>query len=289
MQLRQAILFLFSTWLLSALPLAAQPLPSIEKKTEGLTKLDGYIPLYWDSRDGSLWLEISRFDTDFLYVTGLAAGLGSNDIGLDRGRQGDTAVVSFQRSGNKIFLVQSNENFRSTSANVAERRSVEDSFARSVLAGFTVAAETDGRVLVNATDAFVRDGFGLEGALHPGKYAVDKTRSALYLPRTKTFPKNTEIEVTLTFSRDAEQFEPGNPVQGPPRIGQGGGRASARTMACSQDPLPASLPMPAPSRCASTTRWSSCRTIISSLAASTRAPATSAIFSSITACPSASP
>ena len=227
MQLRPVTLFLFSTCVLSSVQMAAQPLPSIEKKTEGLTKLDGYVPLYWDSHDGSLWLEISRFDTDFLYVTGLAAGLGSNDIGLDRGRQGTTAVVSFQRSGNKVFLVQRNEDFRSTSPNPAERRSVEDSFARSVLAGFTVAAETDGRVLVNATDAFVRDGFGLEGALHPGKYAVDKTRSAVYLPRTKAFPKNTEIEVTLTFSRDSEPFETGFPVQGPPRIGQGGGRASA--------------------------------------------------------------
>lgn len=211
-----------------ACALAAQPsessVPTIEKKVAGMTKLDGYFPLYWDSREGALWLEIPRLNTDFLYVTGLAAGLGSNDIGLDRGQAGDTAVVYFERTGNKVFLVRRNEDFRSTSADAAERRSVEDSFAKSVLAGFPVAAESDGRVLVNATSFFVRDGYGALPAL--GKYRVDDGRSAVYLPRTKAFPKNTEIEVTLTFAKDADAFDPGFPVEGPAPIGKGGGRMS---------------------------------------------------------------
>src|SRR5689334_16169810 len=73
--------------------------PSIEKKTEHMTRLDGFFPLYWDQEDGHLWLEVSRLDNDFLYVTSLAAGLGSNDIGLDRGQPGDAAIVAFQRVG----------------------------------------------------------------------------------------------------------------------------------------------------------------------------------------------
>src|SRR5579863_9903053 len=153
-------------FLLAIVASAAASPDTIEKKTEGLTKLDGYFPLYWDQRDGTLWLEIPRFDADFLYVTGLAAGLGSNDIGLDRGQTGDTAVVYFQRTGNKAFLVRRNEDFRSTSANAAER---------------------SGRVLVNATNFFVRDGYDAVGALRPGKYHVDDSRSALYIDRTKAF------------------------------------------------------------------------------------------------------
>src|ERR1700678_901153 len=206
---------------------AAADTPSIEKKTEGMTKLNGYFSLYWDTHAGTLWLEIPRFDMDFLYVTGLAAGLGSNDIGLDRGQAGDTAVVYFQRIGPKVLLVRRNENFRSTSPNLAERLSVEDSFGKSVLQGFTVAAESNGSVLVNATDFFVRDGYGAAQALQPGKYRVDGSRSAVYLPRTKAFPKNSEIEVTLTFAREGDGgFDPGFPVQGPTAIGQGGGRRS---------------------------------------------------------------
>lgn len=228
---RRAVLSIF----VFACALGAQQhessLPAIDtiaKKVEGMTKLDGYFPLYWDRADGTLWLEIPRFNSDFLYVTGLAAGLGSNDIGLDRGQTGDTAVVYFERTGNKVFLVRRNEDFRSTSANAAERRSVEDSFAKSIIAGFPVAAESDGRVLVNATAFFVRDGYGAAGAMGSGKYHVDDGRSAVYLPRTKAFPKNTEIEVTLTFAKDAEGFDAGFPVQGPPAIGQAGGRVSLR-------------------------------------------------------------
>ena len=93
-----------------------------------------------------------------------------------------------------------NESFRSSSPNPAERKSVEDSFAKSVLWGFAVAAESNGRVLVDATDFFLRDGHGAASSL--GGYRVDRTRSAVYMPRTKAFPKNTEIEVTLTFANE---------------------------------------------------------------------------------------
>src|SRR5580698_9047035 len=131
---------------------AAGPLPKIEDRTTGMRKIDGYFPLYWDERTGSLFLEIPRFNTEFLYATGLAAGLGSNDIGLDRGAEGAGHVVSFERVGPRVMMVQGNESFRSSSTNPAERRSVEDSFAKSVLWGFTVAAESNGHVLVDASD-----------------------------------------------------------------------------------------------------------------------------------------
>src|SRR5215813_7802699 len=175
-------------------------IPSIEERTSGMTKLDGYFPVYWEERTGSLWLEIPRFDTGFLYTTGLAAGLGSNDIGLDRGQQGQGRIVSFQRVGPRVLMVQGNETFRSSSANPAERKSVEDSFAKSILFGFTVAAESNGRVLVDASDFLLRDFHGAGGALRPGPYRIDRTRSAIYMPGTKAFPKNTEIDALLTFA-----------------------------------------------------------------------------------------
>jgi hypothetical protein len=191
-----------------------------------MQKLDGFFPMYWDDRTGSLWLEIGRFDSDFLYSTGLAAGLGSNDIGLDRGQSGQGRLVYFERVGPKVLLYQHNESFRSSSQNPAERKSVEDSFAKSILWGFTVAGETNGHVLVDATDFILRDGHGASGALRPGAYRVDRARSAVYMPRTKAFPKNSEIEVTLTFANDAAGGRGGGgggPAQGPPPIGTGEG------------------------------------------------------------------
>src|ERR1035438_579791 len=101
----------------------AGPPPRIEDRTGGMQKIYGCFPLYWDERTGSLFLEIPRFDAEFLFTGGLAAGLGSNDIGLDRGAEGAGHVVSFQRIGPKVLLMQGNESFRSSSSNPAERRS----------------------------------------------------------------------------------------------------------------------------------------------------------------------
>ena len=67
----------------------------IAKKTEGMTAMPGFFPIYWDAKAGKIWLEINRWDKEFLYIGSLPAGVGSNDIGLDRGQLGDEKVVQF--------------------------------------------------------------------------------------------------------------------------------------------------------------------------------------------------
>jgi len=207
----------------------AGPIQSIDARTAGMQKIDGFYPLYWDERTGSLFVEIPKLDTDILMNTGLAAGLGSNDIGLDRGSGGGARIVSFQRVGPRVLMVQPNMSFRSSSANPLERKSVEDSFAKSVLWGFAVAGESNGHVLVDATDFLLRDVTGAANSLRPGNYRLDRTRSAFYLPRTKAFPRNSEIEMTLSFVNEGAGGRGGGgggPVQGPGPIPEnGGGRA----------------------------------------------------------------
>ncbi|MGB6900807.1 MAG: zinc-dependent metalloprotease [Candidatus Acidiferrum sp.] len=187
--------------------LDASKTPSITEKTAGAEKLPGYFNLYWDAKQGKLWLEInkSQWDKEFLYQSSLPAGMGSNDIGLDRGQLGKTAVVRFERSGPKVLLVEENLAYRAVSSDPDERRTVRDSFAESALWGFTVAAEENGDALVDATDFFLRDAHGIPETLRrekQGSYKLDPSRCAIYLPRTKNFPLNTEVEATLTFSGD---------------------------------------------------------------------------------------
>jgi hypothetical protein len=182
---------------------AAGPLSSIEEKTADLQKLDGFFPLYWDADMGQMWMEIPMLDTDVLYVSGLSAGLGSNDIGLDRGQLGGGKLVRFERVGRKILMVQPNLRFRADSDNLDEVKAVEEAFAKSIIWGFVAAAETDGRVLVDMTDFLMRDAHGVAGRLQPAQYRLDRARSAMYMERTKNFPKNTEMDVTLTFVSSA--------------------------------------------------------------------------------------
>ena len=183
-------------------------MPTITEKTAGMQKLPGYFNLYWDAKQGKLWLEIDKWGSAFLYQSGLPAGIGSNDIGLDRGQLGATRIVRFDRSGPKVLLIQENLEYRAVSSDPDERRAVHDSFAESALWGFTVAAEEKDHALVDATDFFLRDAHHVPEALRrtkQGAYRLDGTRCAIYLSQTKNFPLNTEVEATLTFTGD----EPG--------------------------------------------------------------------------------
>jgi len=197
------LFFLFPVCLTAQnLPAGRQGLSSIEDKTKDFKKFEGYINFYWDENADKIWLEINKLDTEILYVTSLPAGLGSNDIGLDRGLPGGERIVKFTKVGRKILLIQPNYNYRAVTNDASEKRAVEQSFAQSTLWGFTVEAETSDHYLVDATDFLLRDAMQVSITLRrnqQGSYSLDKSRSAIYLPRTKDFPLNSEFETTITF------------------------------------------------------------------------------------------
>lgn len=180
------------------------PVPGgIAGKTNGMAKHEGFFTFYYDDKQDRVHLVVDKLDTEFLYVESLTAGIGSNDIGLDRNQLGRERVVKFERRGNKLLLVELNYLFRANSNDAAERKAVLESFAQSVLWGFTISAEENSRLLVDATDFFLQDVHDVVGRLRgtqQGSYTLDKSRSAFYQPRTKNFPMNTEWEVTLTFT-----------------------------------------------------------------------------------------
>ncbi len=195
---------------------ASGDLPTIEEKTADMEKLDGFLPLYWDADLGQLWMEIPELDQEMIHFAGFGAGLGSNDIGLDRGALRGSRIVEFERVGRKIMMVQPNYRFRAITDNPSEVKAVRDAFARSVLWGFTAAAETDGRVLVDMTGFLIRD--ALSAGDRMGGYRLDNSRSSVYMDMTDVFPTNTELEVELTFVSGA-----GGGRGGGGRGGRGGG------------------------------------------------------------------
>lgn len=178
-------------------------MPTVEQKTEGLVRADGFLPFYWDERDGSILVEIKQMDEEFLYVHSLATGLGSNPVGLDRGQLGSEKVVRFTRVGPKVLMLERNLRFRAITENDLERQAVEQSFAQSVLWGGKIVAESKERVLIDVTSLLMSDVHGVIRTLadnDQGDYSLDEERSAVYLPRCKAFPDNTELEATLTFA-----------------------------------------------------------------------------------------
>ncbi len=143
-------------------------------------------------------------------MTSLAAGLGSNDVGLDRSKLTGTRVVRFERVGPRILMVQPNLDYRAESDNPAERLAVADAFASSVVWAFDVVAETGGRVLVDATPFVVRDAQGVAQTLRgtgQGTFSLDAKRSALVPTMLKAFPENSEMEARLTFASSSPGSE----------------------------------------------------------------------------------
>ena len=192
---------------------AQDALPPIGEKTRGMTRMEGLFDLFWEESTGSLFWEISGLDQEFLYQVSMGSGLGSNPVGIDRGQLSETNVLRPLRVGPRVLLMEPNYRFVANSDSPTEVAAVRDAFAPSVHWGFDIAAESDGSLLVDATAFFLRDARGVIETLAQsgqGRFQLDRSRSAIYLPSTKSYPENTEVEALLTFTSS----EPGSLVQG---------------------------------------------------------------------------
>ena len=182
---------------------------TIAEKTKNMELKKGFYDFYWDNSNGKIYLVVDKLNRPFLYVNSLPAGLGSNDIGLDRGQLGDSRIVYFNRVGKKIFLTQPNLDYRAVTNDKREQKAVEQSFAQSILFNFTIEAEeenatdrTMNKILIDATSFFLRDAHGVVDRIkraRQGTYTINENRSAIYIQNTKNFPKNAEFEATVTF------------------------------------------------------------------------------------------
>lgn len=184
---------------------AKEPL-SFNHFVKGKALQKGYFSFYHDRAQGKVYLQIEQFDQAFLFLSSLPYGIGSNDIGLDRGQLGATRLVQFERAGNKVFLKQLNTYYRADSDNPFEQQAIDEAFASSIIWGFPVITEigsnTSKKVLIDYTPFLLSDIHNISHALKAGKqgdFKIDVSRSALYAKRTRAFPDNTELEARVTF------------------------------------------------------------------------------------------
>ena len=176
---------------------------SVESVLQNTQEMPGFIPLHWDSEEGRLFADIIDVEGPFIYYNGLSHGVGSNDLGLDRGRLGDTYLVEFRKVGKKVFLAALNTKYTARSEDAQERRAVAEAFAESIIWGFAVVESGPDALVIDLTDFALSDATGIADLLAArgeGSFSIDESRSAIYPPKTKSFPDNTEIDATLTFA-----------------------------------------------------------------------------------------
>ncbi|GGO65631.1 zinc-dependent metalloprotease [Bowmanella pacifica] len=175
----------------------------IKDFTKGMELRQGYFDFYYQASEDKVFLLVDKIEQPFIFQSSLPRGIGSNDIGLDRGQLGETRLVQFEPFGNKLLLKQLNTYYRADSHNVAERASIDEAFATSVLAGLPVVASESGKWLVDYTAFLLSDIHQIAprlAAQKQGTYKPDAKRSGVYLKRSKAFPLNTELEALVTYA-----------------------------------------------------------------------------------------
>nr|WP_321245502.1 zinc-dependent metalloprotease [uncultured Psychroserpens sp.] len=166
---------------------------------------NGFFDFHYEESTDKIYLDVEDLDKEFLYVNSLATGVGSNDIGLDRGQLGQERLVTFKKAGNKLLLIQPNLRYRAITDNELEKKSIEQAFAQSVLFGFKIIEHNNGTYKIDFTPFLMQDAHGVTNRLKgEGSYKLDVSKSALSLDRTKAFPKNVEFEALLTFKGQAK-------------------------------------------------------------------------------------
>ncbi|KXI26830.1 zinc-dependent metalloprotease [Paraglaciecola hydrolytica] len=176
---------------------------TIKDFTQGMQQQTGFFSFYYQAEQDKVFLQINDFTQTFLFQSSMPQGIGSNDIGLDRGQLGETRLVKFERYGNKVMLKQLNTTYRASSTNAAEQASIDEAFADSVIAGFPVVAVDGKSVLIDYSAFLLSDIHNISGQLDntkQGSYKPDAMRSGVYLPRSKAFADNTELEALVTFT-----------------------------------------------------------------------------------------
>lgn len=173
---------------------------------------DGLLELQVNPETGQVLLQLNALPAEFLYVPALQSGVGSNDLGLDRGQLQRTRLVRFERFGNRVMLVEPNLDFRADTTNTAEKRSVTQAFAQSVIAGFEITNPGEENVIIDLTPMLVSDMTRISmqiKALEQGSFEIDAARSAVDTAAIRNFPQNTLIPAVLTFKGS----EPGQFIQ----------------------------------------------------------------------------
>lgn len=163
----------------------------------------GFFNFYYDNTNDHIYLEVKELEKEFLYVNSLSEGIGSNDIGLDRGQLGGRRVVFFKKAGNKLLLVEPNQKYRANSNNYLEKKSIKQAFAKSVIWSFPIKELNNDRYIIDLNDFLLNDAHGVSQRLkttRQGSYSVNESRSSMELDRTKAFPKNIEFDIQLTFT-----------------------------------------------------------------------------------------
>lgn len=185
----------------------AQDEESFANTVADLDLREGFVPLYVDESDGRILARLSPGeDGDFgrmIYAARMTSGLGSNPVGIDRGRGTSGEILRFFRVNDRIFAEFENTRYRAIGAGEDETNATRQSFARSIIWSTDILAQEGDDVLIDLSGFLTRDPVDTIGILSnsgQGSFSIDAGRSAPLTGSVLVFPENVEIDSLLTLS-----------------------------------------------------------------------------------------
>ena len=185
-------------------------LPPFEGLVDGKTAIEGLAEFYRDEETNEvLWaVAPDQLDTDFLLSSAVENAVG--EMGLYGTIMMDAYVFQLHRQGNQMQVISRNTTFR-TDPDVPEAGALDRSFTDSVVMATPVmsAPSTEGgKVLVDLTALFAASDLhgygGMLGNRYEGSYSLDPDNTAI--TTVKSFPKNSELEITARFIGDGDAW-----------------------------------------------------------------------------------
>ena len=160
-------------------------------------KIEGLFTIYWNENNNKAYVEILPDQFETIYLAGLTRQSGDAFL-LDGSSMLDEYPFMFKKVGERIQYINVNLKFRAET-NSPFHKSVESHKSNSILASTKIVSKPHpetGAILANLSDIFLYD---IERITmkSQGVYSFDKKDS--YFKDIKSFPFNSEIEVSLHF------------------------------------------------------------------------------------------
>ncbi|MFZ0389612.1 MAG: zinc-dependent metalloprotease [Calditrichia bacterium] len=180
--------------------------PKFEDVIEDYETVEGLFTLYHHPKEDKVYMEVRQDQFGPTFLCNITRESGDGYM-FDSGAMLDEFPFQLKLVNDKVQFVRENPRFRA-SPDAALNRALERNVSRSLWGSVKIASEPHpdrGSILLEVSDIFLNDenGVGYQSGRRKMSYSFDKGDS--YFSGLKSFPFNTEIEVTLHFTSGKPQ------------------------------------------------------------------------------------
>ena len=175
---------------------------SIKSVTKSCVKSDGLFPMYRDTTNGNIYLEIDqkKLGEEFIYFSYVENGL--MDVGAFKGSYRGSKIFKINKYYGNIEFQLENTNYYFDPKNEISK-SAETNINKPILISEKILGKTGDVFLIDATSLFMKENFAKIKPTYPPGYkgarlgSLSKTKTKVL--KIKNYPNNTDVRTMYVF------------------------------------------------------------------------------------------